>query len=49
MVDIMLAVAKAYCDRCHQDEWLYLTDSKDYGLLCEECMNEIGANAIKEE
>ena len=44
MVDMTLAIAKAYCDRCHDDEWLYLNDSEDYGLLCAECMKEIGAS-----
>ena len=48
MVDIMLAVCKAHCDRCHEDTWLYLNDSKEYGLLCEDCMNKIGANPLKE-
>jgi len=46
MADIMLAVAKAYCDRCHQDEWLYLNDSEEYGLLCEKCMDDTGAKPL---
>ena len=46
MANIMLAEAKAYCDRCHQDEWLYLNDGEEYGLLCEACMNKTGAEAL---
>ena len=44
MADMMLATCKGYCDRCHEDTWLYANDSEEYGLLCEECMNKIGAN-----
>jgi len=47
-MDIMLAICKGNCDRCGQEDWLYLNDSKEYGLLCEDCMNEVGANPHKE-
>ena len=39
-LDMQLAVAKGYCDKCHEEEWLFIPKSKKYGLLCSDCMQE---------
>ena len=40
-LDMMLAVCKAPCEKCHEEDWLYIPDSDFYGLLCERCMGEM--------
>ena len=47
-LDMMLAVCKAPCEKCHKEDWLYIPDSDLYGLLCEECMNEMRLDIDKE-
>jgi len=39
-MDIKEAICKAYCDKCHQTEWLYDVESEDYTLLCANCTEE---------
>ena len=41
-LDMMLAVCKAPCEKCSEEDWLYIPDSDYYGLLCEKCMNKMG-------
>lgn len=40
-MDLLLAVCKANCNRCHNEEGLFIPISDYYGLLCETCMNEL--------
>ena len=41
-LDLLLAICKAKCDRCHKEDWLYIPLSDYYGLLCENCIGELG-------
>lgn len=38
--NLEFAICRDYCDKCHEEAWLYIPTSNYYGLLCGKCMNE---------
>lgn len=41
-LDLLLAICKTNCEKCDEEEFLFIPVGSDYGLLCENCMNEFG-------
>lgn len=41
-VDMVLAICMGICDKCHEADWLYIPQSKEYGLVCEQCLTKSG-------
>uniref|UniRef100_A0A6H2A6Y3 Uncharacterized protein n=1 Tax=viral metagenome TaxID=1070528 RepID=A0A6H2A6Y3_9ZZZZ len=39
-INKLLAIVRADCDKCHEEDWLYIPQDDYYGLLCESCMVE---------
>lgn len=48
-LDLLLAVCKANCNKCGNEDWLYIPEGSEYGLLCETCMNELALPIDKTE
>ena len=48
-LDLLLAICKANCEKCGNEEFLFVPISDDNGLLCEGCMNELGLEIDTEQ